>query len=213
MWLVGRSDRRFVVIDQVGAIRRRYDSGVTEQNGEKWYRTYSVELRKLIESTRHGDTREVNPVMGGLFLDRSEETRRFLAALDLPFVSEALERQFVVERYGGPLELGELVRRAQDALTRTNRKGRLRDALARGLLQIGRADPGEAALTAYARACLLACGERDELPEIDERWVPVASPIAEQVAELATMLDDGDQGDAADAMHTCAVLLGYRPRK
>ncbi len=220
MWLVSDRDGFFAVIDQVGAVRERFDSGDVHEDGVTRFRHYVVEHRELLEMTYSDWARWTQrTVMGGLFVDRTEETRRFLEAIDLPIVRRAMERQFARVPAGGVLRVvhdhGELFRRAQDVLTWTEMKstGPLRDALARGLLEIGRANPGGPAVMAYVRACLLACGERDALPEIDETWVPVSSPLAEQVAELATMLDDGDQGDAADAMHTCAVLLGYRPRK
>lgn len=65
------------------------------------------------------------------------------------------------------------------------------------------------AMTALARASLLYLKESD-VPAIDETWQPVQSPLAHQIAKLVDDLDARNARDAADAMETCAALLGYR---
>ena len=65
------------------------------------------------------------------------------------------------------------------------------------------------AMTALARASLLYLKESD-VPAIDETWEPVQSPLAWRIAKLVDDLDARNAREAADAMETCAALLGYR---
>lgn len=70
-------------------------------------------------------------------------------------------------------------------------------------------NPSTPALLAFFRASLLVL-EQPEPPAIDETWVPVTSSLARRVAMLVDRLDQQGVREAADAMETCAALLGYR---
>lgn len=86
------------------------------------------------------------------------------------------------------------------------------NALCKAMLQALRAlsEEGAAyAMTALARASLLYLKESD-VPTIDETWEPVQSPLARRIARLVDDLDARNAREAADAMETCAALLGYR---
>ena len=88
----------------------------------------------------------------------------------------------------------------------------MRDALCSRMLGAMRALAEEGstfAMTALARASLLYLKESN-VPAIDETWAPIQSPLAFRIAKLVDELDERNARDAADAMETCAALLGYR---
>lgn len=107
----------------------------------------------------------------------------------------------------GPVPLSPEVKRAMACLRENDD-----NALCKAMLHALRALSEEGstyAMTALARASLLFLKESD-VPAIDETWAPVQSPLAPRIAKLVDDLDARNAREAADAMETCAALLGYR---
>lgn len=233
--MIWRSRHRWVfragdiywVLDHVGAVIARHEPSRFKKLGEKYFVDHYVSGDALVERTARGARwarwPETSVLERGLRLDWSETSREFLETL-IPRIPEArsvlariddaaAKTELGLREVLAGLEHGDDFRRAHEALLDHARTADdLYTRMLRTMVALGHANPSAASLTAFARACLVLCKD-EEPPVIDEASERVTSPLAEPVAELAELLDAGEYGEAADAMHTCALLLGHRVAK